>query len=208
MNKKIYQFFIIFISHRIFWPRMLGQSQAKYVRMIYHLWLEEFLGDPGIRFFYVKIRSLCNPNWLCHIKMQPPFNNSIPPPCPFHGMWGGRMTSCVAVPKMQPPKAPNNAYGPKSLKFWSQDTGLDEATCMLLIGISLLSPDRSGLTEKAKTSEGQEKFIRHLEVYVKDKFGPLKGHVSLGFILILQDTYSVIRLGDLLPFRRIFEACG
>ena len=91
MNKKIYQFFIIFISHRIFWPRMLGQSQAKYVRMIYHLWLEEFLGDPGIRFFYVKIRSLCNPNWLCHIKMLPPFNNSIPPPCPFHGMWDGRM---------------------------------------------------------------------------------------------------------------------
>ena len=25
-------------------------------------------------------------------------DNSIPPPCPIHGMWGGRMTSCVAVP--------------------------------------------------------------------------------------------------------------
>ena len=24
--------------------------------------------------------------------------NSIPPPCPTHGMWSGRMTSCVAVP--------------------------------------------------------------------------------------------------------------
>ena len=23
---------------------------------------------------------------------------SIPPPCAIHGMWGGRMTSCVAVP--------------------------------------------------------------------------------------------------------------
>ena len=25
-------------------------------------------------------------------------DNSIPPPCPIHGMWGGRMTSCVAMP--------------------------------------------------------------------------------------------------------------
>ena len=25
-------------------------------------------------------------------------NNSIPPPCPIHGMWGGRMTTFVAVP--------------------------------------------------------------------------------------------------------------
>ena len=24
-------------------------------------------------------------------------NNSIPPPCPIQGMWGGRITSCVAV---------------------------------------------------------------------------------------------------------------
>ena len=23
----------------------------------------------------------------------------IPPPCPIHGMWGGRMTCFVAVPK-------------------------------------------------------------------------------------------------------------
>ena len=25
-------------------------------------------------------------------------NNSTPPPCPIHGMRGGRKTSCVAVP--------------------------------------------------------------------------------------------------------------
>ena len=25
-------------------------------------------------------------------------NNSIKPPCHNHGMWGGRMTSCVGVP--------------------------------------------------------------------------------------------------------------
>ena len=25
-------------------------------------------------------------------------NKSTPPPCPSHGMWGGRMTRCVSVP--------------------------------------------------------------------------------------------------------------
>ena len=27
-------------------------------------------------------------------------NNSIRPPCHIHGMWGGRMASCVAVTRM------------------------------------------------------------------------------------------------------------
>jgi hypothetical protein len=61
--------------------------------------------------------------------------------------------------------------------------GLDEATCMLLLGITLLSPDRPGLTEKSKISEIQEKFVDHLEKYVKWRFGPSRGQVNYLFIL-------------------------
>jgi hypothetical protein len=60
--------------------------------------------------------------------------------------------------------------------------GLDEATCMLLLGITLLSPDRPGLTEKSKISEIQEKFVDHLEKYVKWRFGPSRGQVNYLFI--------------------------
>jgi hypothetical protein len=57
--------------------------------------------------------------------------------------------------------------------------GLDEATCMLLLGITLLSPDRPGLIEKNLVSQSQEKFIQHLEKYVKWRFGPTRGQVWL-----------------------------
>jgi len=57
--------------------------------------------------------------------------------------------------------------------------GLDEATCMLLLGITLLSPDRPGLIEKSLVSDSQDKFIHHLEKYVKWRFGPVKGQVIM-----------------------------
>ena len=69
--------------------------------------------------------------------------------------------------------------------------GLDEATCMLLLGITLLSPDRPGLTDKDQVSQCQEKFILHLEKYVKWRFGPTRG--------------QVIGLNHLIPKRKLLS---